>query len=112
MPETPLDHLLYFSMKAKGGLRAAGITTLEAAAALSDDQILALENVGPESLRRIRRWQAGEPEEYPEKRIRVGNAEARARIFELYKVHRAGGQSREDALSEAEADLAFFNGEG
>ena len=112
MPETSLTHLEFLSLKAKGGLEKAGIKTLEAAAALSDEELLALENVGPGSVSRIRDWQAGRPEQSPEKRIRVGDAEVRARVFELYKVHRAGGQSREDALSEAEADLAFFNGEG
>lgn len=112
MPETPLTHLEFLSLKAKGGLEKAGIKTLEAAAALSDEELLALENVGPGSVSRIRDWQAGRPEQSPEKRIRVGDAEARARVFELYKVRLAGGMEPGEALAAAEADLACFNGEG
>lgn len=112
MAETPLSHLQFLSLKAKGGFEAAGITTLEAAAALTDEAMLALENVGPGSLSRIRRWQRGEPEESPEKRIRVGESEQRNRVFELYKVRIASGMASDEALALAEADLAVFNGEG
>lgn len=112
MPDTPLSALQFLSLKAKGGFEKAGITTLEAAAALTDEAMLALENVGPGSVARIRDWQAGKPEQSPEKRIRVGESEQRARVFELYKVRLAGGMEPDDALAAAEADLAVFNGEG
>lgn len=112
MPETPLTHLQFLSLKARGGFEAAGITTLEAAAALSDEEMLALENVGPGTLSRIRDWQAGKPEQSPEKRIRVGESERQGRVWELYKLRLAGGMSRVEALAAAEDDLAAFNGEG
>lgn len=112
MAETPLTELRFLSLKARGGLKAAGVTTLEQAAALTDEQMLSLENVGPGALSRIRDWQAGRPEQSPEKRIRVGESEQRARVFELYKVRIASGMASDEALALAEADLAVFNGEG
>lgn len=108
MPDTPLTTLQYLSLRARGGLEAAGITTLEQASAMTDVELLAVKHVGWGSIERIRDWADGKPEKPPEKVIRDP---VDGRVFELYKLRLAGGMEPEDALATAQQDLAVFNGE-
>jgi len=55
---TPLDSLKNLSPRASAGLKAAGIETLEAACALSDEELVALKGFKKASLTRLRLWQA------------------------------------------------------
>jgi hypothetical protein len=56
--DTPLDSLKNLSPRARAGLRAAGLETLEAACALTDEELLKLKGVQAASLTRLRLWQA------------------------------------------------------
>jgi hypothetical protein len=59
---TPLDdRSLRLPKPAVRGLAAAGITTLGAAWAAEDADMLALHGVGPKGVRMIRELQSGEP---------------------------------------------------
>lgn len=46
------------SVRGRAALRAAGITTMEAACALSDEQLLALDGMGPATVKLLRLWEA------------------------------------------------------
>jgi len=95
--ETPIAALEKMSPKGRSALKAAGYETLEQAAAASDDELLALPGFADHSLKRLRLWQAGEPQ--PD-----GPAVDRKRedrIWELYGVLRGRGLEPEAALQSA-----------
>jgi len=60
IPITDLVTLAKMSPRATAGLQAAGIETAEQAAAMSDEQLLAIPYFKSESLGRLRQWQRGE----------------------------------------------------
>ena len=80
--DTPLDALTKLSPRAKAGLRESGYQTLEAAAALTDEQLLTIHGVAAASVQRIRAWQAGEPE--AESVTAPDRQDRQARIWDAY----------------------------
>lgn len=81
--DTPLDALTKLSPRAKAGLRESGCMTLEAAAALTDEQLLTIHGVAAASVQRIRAWQAGEPE--AESVTAPDRQDRQARIWDAYR---------------------------
>jgi hypothetical protein len=59
---TTIDSLKKMSANGRASLKAAGYRSLEEAAKASDQRLLALPGFGDSSLRRLRLWQAGEPQ--------------------------------------------------
>ena len=111
MPDTPLGALKNLSPRSKSALAEKGILTLEAAAALTDEALLAIEGCGPSSVKRIRDWAAGLPEADSRPVIRepAPQADRRAlREFELYKVRIASGHDPDEALRLAKLDADVF----
>jgi hypothetical protein len=98
---TPIDALPKMSVLARTALKTAGLETLEAAAKWSDERLLALPGFAENSLRRLRLWQAGEPQ--PD-----GPAVDRRRedrIWELYGILRGNGLEPSEALQGAIAEV-------
>jgi hypothetical protein len=94
---TPIDDLKDMSVKGRTALKAAGYSSLEAAAEASDATLTALSGFGDSSLKRLRLWQAGEPQ--PD-----GPAVDRKRedrIWELYGILRGSGLEPPEALRNA-----------
>lgn len=60
IPITDLVTLAKMSPRATAGLQAAGVETAEQAAAMTDEQLLAIPYFKGESLGRLRQWQARE----------------------------------------------------
>jgi hypothetical protein len=79
---TPLGTLTKLSPRAVIALRAAGLDTLEAAAAKTDEELLALHGVAAASVQRIRAWQAGEPEA---ESVSAPAADRLSRIWDAYR---------------------------
>lgn len=105
---TPLSTLTKMSPRARLALQGAGIETLEAAAAMSDAELLALRGVAEASVQRIRSWAAGEPEA---ESFSVGgdaSKERRDRIWDLYRGLVAEGSPAQAAWEKAVAGVDLF----
>lgn len=59
---TPFSALQHLSPRAKAAAAHAGIASLEEAVAMSDEELVALPGMGPESVKRLRAWQNGQSE--------------------------------------------------
>lgn len=98
---TPIDDLKDMSVKGRVALKAAGFASLEEAAKASDADLTALSGFGDSSLKRLRLWQAGEPQ--PD-----GPAIDRKRedrIWELYGILRGKGLEPSEALQNAVSEV-------
>lgn len=98
---TPIDNLKEMSVKGRLALKASGYTSLEEAAQASDAHLLALPGFADHSLKRLRLWQAGEPQ--PD-----GPAVDRKRedrIWELYGILRGKGLEPSEALQNAVSEV-------
>lgn len=104
---TPLDTLKKLSPRAVVGLRAAGINTLEAAAAMTDDELLGVKGVAVASIQRIRAW-AADPTAPEADSAGPGDRERQDRIWELYRAMVAQGAGTESAWNRAQAGVAEF----
>lgn len=99
---TPIDSLTQMSPRARGALREAGLTTLEQAAAVADEDLLGLKGFAKDSLQRLRLWQAGEPQPV------TLDKEREARIWDLYNTLRGRGAQPADAISSARDEVDTF----
>lgn len=94
---TPIDSLTAMSVNGRSALKAAGYKSLEEAAQAADADLLALAGFAENSLKRLRLWQAGDPQ--PD-----GPAVDRRRedrIWELYGIFRGRDQEPDEALRNA-----------
>lgn len=112
MPDTPLSALKNLSPRSTAALRERGIETLEAAAAMPDEQLLGIDGVGPSSVKRIRDWQAGLPEAASRAVVRVPGSpddfDEMEFLAKMYGIHRAGGAETDEAMRLAKVDLERF----
>ena len=82
---------LWLSPRARAALRMATLDTLAAAAERPDDYLLALTGFGPDSLMRLRAWQAGEPQPPSSFRNR-SQTDRETRVFTAYIAYAAAGE--------------------
>jgi len=110
---TPVDRLTSMSPNARWGLKQAGIFALEAAAALSDEELLAIPRFGESSLVKLREWQAN-PSAVQQAAGRFQSGAREQQIFTVYAALRSGGTpaaiARELAVDEVDALAAHLKG--
>lgn len=107
MPKTPVS-AIPISPLARAALFNVGITTLEDAAEKSDEFLLGLRGFAALSLNRLRDWQNGVTQAPTLKFQRTATD---TRLFELYKVRIASGESPDEAMRLAKVDAAVFEEE-
>lgn len=101
---TPVDRFLAMSPQARWALKKAMIFTLEAAAARSDDELLAIVGFGESSLVKLRAWQ--EDPSVIQAGVRAQVPDPREdRIFGLYACLRGAGHTKEKARELAVAEV-------
>lgn len=101
---TPVDRFLAMSPQARWALKKASIFTLEAAAARSDEELLAIVGFGESSLVKLRAWQ--EDPSVIQAGVRAPAADPREdRIFGLYACLRGAGHTKEKARELAAAEV-------
>lgn len=97
MSTTPQDEPItgsspkWLSPRSRAALRTAGLGTLEAAAARPDAELMLLTGFGPESLMRLRAWQAGE-EQAPAGFKNGKQVDRESRIFSAYLAFAANNE--------------------
>lgn len=113
-PGTPVDRLGSMSPRARWALKCAGITTLEGAAARTDEELLAIPHFGESSLVRLRAWQAN-PADLPPPAGRFLSETREDRIYAVYAALRGAGHTklsaRELAVAEVDELAAHLRGE-
>jgi hypothetical protein len=107
MMGTPVHRLPGLSPQAFQALRKAGLETVEAAAALSDEALLSIKGMGESSLMRIRAHQRGEPPPPPQTATAAA-AQRFDRVFQLYLFGRQQGKDSATALNNAVEELAMI----
>ena len=101
---TPVDRFLAMSPQARWALKKAMIFTLEAAAARSDEELLAIVGFGESSLVKLRAWQ--EDPSVIQAGVRATAPDPREdRIFGLYACLRGAGHTKEKARELAVAEV-------
>lgn len=101
---TPVDRFLAMSPQARWALKKAMIFTLEAAAARSDEDLLAIVGFGESSLVKLREWQ--EDPSVIQAGVRAQAPDPREdRIFWLYACLRGAGHTKEKARELAVAEV-------
>lgn len=110
---TSVDRLGSMSPRARWALKCAGITTLEAAAARPDEELLAIPHFGESSLVRLRAWQAN-PADLPPPAGRFLSETREDRVFVVYAALRSAGhgveKARELAVTEVDALTVHLRG--
>ena len=103
---TPIASATWMSINSRGGLKDADFRFLEEVIVFSDEELLAIPRVGPDTVERLRRWQRGEEQPPP---VRAGDDERTEREFIAYAAHRATGQAPEAAKRKAIKTVEEFD---
>jgi hypothetical protein len=102
---TPFTALRHLSPRAKAALGHAGIKSLEQAATMTDEELVALPGMGFESVKRLRDWQNGHPE------VTVPGKDREEFRQNVYRDFLMAGRAPAEARAATDEAVAVFYGE-